>query len=164
MRYGKAETLALLDAAGVPYDLAEHEAVFTVEEAHAADVPFTEYGDKNLFLRDDKKRSYYLVCMHDQKRRSIKEIQLAVSSARRLSFASERDLAAKLGVIPGAVTPLAALNDTEHVVQVFIDQSFIDLGRIAVHPCDNTATVLLRTNDLMALLQDRGSRVQVVDF
>ena len=57
MRYGKAETLALLDAEGIPYDLAEHEAVFTVEEAHAAGVPFTEYGDKNLFLRDNKKRS-----------------------------------------------------------------------------------------------------------
>ena len=67
-------------------------------------------------------------------------------------------------MIPGAVTPLAALNDTEHVVQVFIDQSFIDLGRIAVHHCDNTATVLLRTDDLIALLQDWGSRVQVVDF
>lgn len=160
---GRQETLAALERAGIAYELTEHPAVFTVDEAHAAGVPFAPFGAKNLFLRDDKKRAYYLLTMPDEKRASLKDIQAAIGS-RRLSFASVDDLARKLGLIPGAVTPLGALNDTEHAVQVIIDRELVDRGHVAVHPCDNTATVLLRTDDLIALLQDRGSRVQVVDF
>ena len=73
--YGKAETLELLDRAGIAYELYEHEAVFTVAEAVAAGIPHRELGAKNLFLRDDKHRAYYLVCLPDEKNVSLREIQ-----------------------------------------------------------------------------------------
>lgn len=38
-----------------------------------------------------------------------------------------------LGVIPGAVTPLSLLNDTDHKVCLYLDQEFVG-ERIAVHP------------------------------
>lgn len=158
---GREEALAALERAGARYELAEHPAVFTVEEAHAAGVPFGPFGAKNLFLRDDKKRAYYLVTMPDGKQLPLKGIQAAIGS-RRLSFASADDLERKLGLLPGAVTPLGALNDTEHTVQVVIDQELVDLGRIAVHPCDNTATVLVGTGDLIGVLRAAGAPVRVV--
>lgn len=161
--YGKAETLELLDREGIPYELYEHVAVYTVAETVAAGIPHRELGAKNLFLRDDKHRAHYLVCLPDEKNVSLREIQERLGS-RRLSFASAQDLRAMLGLVPGAVTPLGALNDTERHVEVVIDQTLVDAGRLTVHPCDNTVTVLIATSDLIALLRGGGHDVRVVDL
>ena len=161
--YGKAETLVLLDREEIAYELYEHVAVYTVAEAGAAGIPHRELGAKNLFLRDDKHRAYYLVCLPDEKNVSLREVQERLGS-RRLSFASEKDLRSMLGLVPGAVTPLGALNDVERRVEVVIDQALVDAGHLTVHPCDNTATVLLATSDLIALLRERGHDVRVVDL
>lgn len=64
--YGKTETLQLLDREGISYELYEHAAVFTAAQAIAAHIPHGEFGAKNLFLRDDKHRAYYLVVLPDQ--------------------------------------------------------------------------------------------------
>lgn len=157
------EVLALLDQAGISYELYEHEAVFTVGEARAAGIPHRELGAKNLFLRDDKHRAYYLVCLPDKKDVSLRQIQERLGS-RRLSFASEKDLLQMLGLTPGSVTPLGALSDAERRVEVVFDQALVDTGRVAVHPCRNTATVLLATSDLIRLLRERGCAVRVVDL
>ena len=161
--YGKAETLVLLDREEIAYELYEHVAVYTVAEAVAAGIPHRELGAKNLFLRDDKHRAYYLVCLPDEKNVSLREVQERLGS-RRLSFASEKDLRSMLGLVPGAVTPLGALNDVERRVEVVIDQALVDAGHLTVHPCDNTATVLIATSDLIALLRERGHDVRVVDL
>ena len=161
-RFDKARTLELLDSQNIPYELAEHAAVHTVREAHDEQVPFAEYGAKNLFLRDDKHRAYYLVVLPDAKEVSLKRIQ-ALLESRRLSFASAADLDRMLGLIPGAVTPLGALNDAEHRVQVVLDRALVDAGELTAHPCDNTATVLMRTQDLIDLLESRGTAVQTID-
>ena len=161
--YGKLETIKLLDQAGIAYELYEHEAVFTVEQAHAAGIPHQELGAKNLFLRDDKHRAYYLVCLPDEKDVSLREIQERLGS-RRLSFASAQDLRDMLGLAPGSVTPLGALNDADRRVEVVLDQELMDAGRVTVHPCDNTATVLLATADLIALLRAHGTTVRVTDL
>ena len=161
--FGKAETIALLDQAGIAYELYEHEAVFTVEQAHAERIPHLELGAKNLFLRDDKHRAYFLVCLPDEKDVSLRQVQERLGS-RRLSFASEKDLRQMLGLEPGSVTPLGALNDAGHRVEVVLDQELVDAGRVTVHPCDNTATVLLATVDLIGLLRERGCTVRVADL
>ena len=161
--YGKAEIIALLDQIGIAYELYEHEAVFTVDQAHAAGIPYLELGAKNLFLRDDKHRAYYLVCLPDKKDVSLREIQERLDS-RRLSFASEKDLRLMLSLEPGSVTPLGALNDAEGRVEVVIDRELVDAERVTVHPCDNTATVLLATADLIELLRERGITVCVADL
>ena len=162
----KAEVLSLLDARGIAYELAEHPAIRTVEEAdRVCAIPFAAHMSKNLFLRDDKKRHYYLVTLPDHKRVSLADVQAALGS-RRLSFASEADLAAKLGVWPGAVTPLGLLNDAAREVEFHLDADFVAPGRgkVGVHPCDNTASVLLATGDLLALLRAHGSPVFVTEL
>lgn len=161
--YGKLETITLLDQAGIAYELYEHEAVFTVEQAHAAGIPHRELGAKNLFLRDDKHRAYYLACLPDEKDVSLREIQERLGS-RRLSFASAQDLHDMLGLAPGSVTPLGALNDADHRVEVVLDQELMDAGHVTVHACDNTATVLIATADLIALLRAHGTTVRVTDL
>ena len=72
-------------------------------------------------------------------------------------------LAQKLGVWPGSVTPFAALNEDTHTVRVAMDADFAAMGWIGCHPCDNTASVHLRTSDLLALLADAGVDVELLE-
>lgn len=148
---------ALFRREGIAYELTEHPAVFTIEEMLALHLPHAEAVAKNLFLRDDKKRRYYLVCARQEKRVDLKELQQKIAS-RRLSFASEEDLQRLLGLTKGSVTPLGILNDTERQVSVVLDEAFRGT-LIGVHPNQNTATVWLQTEDLLRLLQQHGNPV-----
>lgn len=67
----------------------------------------------------------------------------------------------QLGVAPGSVTPLELLNDTDCRVKFFIDKDFVD-GMIGVHPNDNTATVWLKTADLVNIIKEHGNEVNLM--
>lgn len=161
-QWDKAAVYRLLTERGIWHEITEHPAVYNMEEMAAVDLPYPEADGKNLFVRDDKKRHYYLLTLRGDKRVDLKAFRQA-NGTRPLSFASAEDLQAKLGLLPGAVTPLGALNDREGQVEVFLDQDFLaPPGLIGVHPNDNTATLWLRTEDLIALLRDHGTAVRVV--
>ena len=155
----KQETLDYLTGRGVPFEVTEHGAVFNMEELDAVPLPYPDRDAKNLFVRDDKKRNYYLITVRGDKRVDLKEFQRA-QGTRKLSFASPEDLAALLGLIPGAVTPLGLLNDEERRVTLYLDAAFGD-GQVGVHPNDNTATVWLKAPDLVKLIGDHGNPVIV---
>ena len=62
-----------------------------MEELKEIDIPYPEYDAKNLFVRDDKKRNYYLITVKGNKRIDLKEFRKK-NETRPLSFASENDL------------------------------------------------------------------------
>lgn len=158
----KKELRQYLSTRNIQYEIVEHPAVFTVEQVKVLGLPHPEAGAKNLFLRDDKKKNYYLVTLRESCIVSIKEIQQKIGS-RRLSFASEEELHRLLGLQKGSVTPFGLLNDAERKVQFYLDAYFT--GRlIAVHPNENTATIYLQTQELLVLLAEHGSAFSIVDF
>ena len=70
-----------------------------------------------------------------------------------------------MGLIPGAVTPLGVLNDEERKVQLFLDRAFLDgPGLIGVHPNDNTATIWLKTEDMLRVIQEHGTVIQITEI
>ena len=71
----KQELYQFLQEKGIEYEVVEHEAVYTVEEADALHLPYPETGTKNLFLRDDKKRNYYLLTVQEHRIINLKELQ-----------------------------------------------------------------------------------------
>ena len=157
----KAETLAYLTAQGIAYEVTEHPAVYNMEEAARVALPYPEADAKNLFVRDDKKRHYYMITVRGDKRVDLKAFRKQYG-LRSLSFASPDELMEILGLVPGAVTPLGLLNDQERKVELFLDTEFT--GRIGVHPNDNTATVWMDTQDLVRLLREHGSKVIPADM
>ncbi len=80
----------------------EHPAVYTCEELTQYHIP--GLACKNLFLRDQKKKRYFLVILPATRRTDLARVGEVVGE-RKLSFASRDDLKAKLGVEPGAVSP-----------------------------------------------------------
>ena len=158
----KQQIYDYLNQENVWYEITEHEAVYNMAELSNIEIPYPEYDAKNLFVRDDKKRNYYLITVKGDKRVNLKEFRKN-NNTRPLSFASADDLMEIMGLIPGAVTPLGLLNDTECKVTLFLDNDFIgDLGLIGVHPNDNTATVWIKANDLVTLIQQHGNTVNFV--
>lgn len=66
-------------------------------------------------------------------------------------------------LIPGAVTPLGILNDEERIVHFYLDEEFLEEpSLIGVHPNDNTATVWLKTEDLIEIIKEHGNKVEIV--
>lgn len=155
------QVLEILQQHEISYQLVEHPAVTTIAEADALDLPFAEHVAKNLFLRDAKNQRYYLAVYPKFKRVPMKELQKYLGASRP-TFASEENLASKLQLEPGAVTPLGILNNTDHSVVMLLAKDFIDSGLIAVYPMVNTATLLLKTGDLVELLRNFGTDVRVV--
>ena len=57
----KQEIYDFLNRKGVSYEVTEHEAVFNMAELDSVELPYPDRDAKNLFVRDDKKRNYYLI-------------------------------------------------------------------------------------------------------
>ena len=153
----KRSLYALLDQRGIPYEAVEHPAVYTMEELAHLHLPGEDRILKNLFLRDDKKRNYYLVSARGEGALNLKELARRLGS-RPLSFASPGDLAARLHLEPGHVTPLGALNDQAAKVTVVMDAALQNTV-VGVHPLENTATIFLSAEDLVGLLREHGTPV-----
>ena len=106
--------LSVLQTAHIEYHVKEHIPVYTIDEMSALHLPDGEAVAKNLFIRDDKKRTYYIVVIRQEKTANLKALRQTLGS-RPLSFASEDDLWKYLKLTKGAITPLGALNDENTV-------------------------------------------------
>ena len=71
----REETLTVLKQNGIAFELFEHPAIFNMEEAAEIDLPWPEDEAKNLFVRDDKKRNYYLITVKGGKRVDLKQFR-----------------------------------------------------------------------------------------
>lgn len=143
------------------YRIAQHPPVDTIEEMEALGLRNMGAVAKNLFLRDDKKRRFFLVMLENHKRADLKELAVLLGSTK-LGFASEVSLMQLLGLERGAVSPLGILNDTDCRVEVALDEDLAQLGEIAVHPNRNTATVWMNPSDLIRLIRGHGNALTTI--
>lgn len=152
----------LLDERHIEYEVCEHPAVYTIDELDALSILHKEQIVKNLFLRDDKKKSYYLVTMPGHKSINLKSLSAKIPS-RPLSFAREETLRELLSLEKGHVTPLGVLNNTQKNVIVVFDRT-LQGQRIGIHPLVNTATVFLAFEDVVDLIKAHGNDTILCDL
>lgn len=139
-----------LAALGIGWSILEHEAVYTVEESLAIHDALPGAHTKNLFLKDSGGQ-FWLVTVEHMRRVDLKALAGAIG-AKKLSFGKAEDMERLLGVTPGSVTPLAAMNDTGGAVRVVLDPELAAADAVHVHPLRNTATVGLPGADLVRAL------------
>ncbi len=76
-----------------------------------------------------------------------KELSHQIGSAR-LSFAPEEKMAEYLDILPGAVSVMGLMNDTEHHVRLLVDEDVLSGEYVGCHPCVNTSSLKIRTDDV----------------
>lgn len=135
----------------IRYERYDHEAVYTCEQADRLDLKTNASKTKNLFLRDRKARRYFLVSVRDEKTVDIKGLEDALE-VKGLSFASSERLMEYLGLTPGSVTILAAVNDTRGRVEVIVDKDLWQSKAIQCHPLVNTSTLVISRDDIERFL------------
>lgn len=160
----KNDIYDLLHSYNISYEVTEHKAVYNMAELTDVSFPYPESVAKNLFVCDDRKRNYYLITVKGDKRVDLKAFRRTYGT-RPLGLAKEEDLKTVLGLTPGAVTPLGLLNDKGHKTQFFLDEDFLSPPSIiGVHPNENTATVWLKTEDLLRIITAHTGPVKIVPF
>jgi len=155
-----ADLFAFLDRLAIPYHITSHAALFTVEQSQSLRGQIPGGHSKNLFLKD-KKGALFLVVALENAAIDLRSLQRSLGTAR-LSFASADLLRAMLGVEPGAVTPFAALNDTDQKVTIVLDAAMMQQERLNYHPLVNTMTTTIGREDLLKFLAATGHRPQIV--
>lgn len=139
-----------LAALGIVYILYEHAAVFTVAESNLHNDQIPGAHTKNLFLKD-KAGLFFLVTVPAEARVDLKLLPSAIGSGR-LSFGKAEDMVRLLGITPGAVTALSAINDSGGEVRFVIEAALIQAAHVNCHPLRNTATLGLSPDDLVRAL------------
>lgn len=146
----------------IPFTLHEHEAVFTVEEASKLEGSIPGLHTRNLFLRTKKKQNF-LVTLSDSTPVDLKKLSEKLETGR-FSFGSADRLMEYVGVIPGAVTPLALINDTKLQVQPVWEAAMMDSALAGYHPLVNTMTVTMNPAYLHDFASHTGHQPIILDF
>ncbi len=136
------------------YAVLEHKAVFTVEESSALDRDIPGAHTKNLFLKDAG-GVFWLVTVPAQSRVDLKALP-AVMGSKRVSFGKEEDMVRLIGVTPGSVTPLAAINALPGSIMIVIDAMLSNAELVNCHPLRNTATLTMPGAGLIDVIRYWG--------
>jgi len=147
----------------ITYECEEHAAVFTCDDANEA-FPDDSRGvrSKNLFLRDKNGKRHFLVVLDFKKSVDLKALADALG-ASKLSFASPERLKEHLGVEPGSVSLMGLVHDTDHCVEVIIDEYAWNAKAILCHPLVNTATLVIPHADVEKFLEATGHKAMIID-
>ncbi len=155
------DLLDLLTQIGIQYTNHEHPAVFTVEEAALHHEGIEGAHSKNLFFKD-RKKNLILVVTLDDKPIKIKDVGNTIG-AKGMSFAKPDLLMEVLGMIPGAVTPFAAINiPQDRQVRIILDQEMMEKDLLNFHPLANTATTTIASGDLVKFLEHIGQAPEII--
>jgi Ala-tRNA(Pro) deacylase len=149
------ELFAALDALGIAHKTVKHPPVFTVDQAAALRGEVPGGHTKNLFLRDKKNTLYIVVALEDAAI-DLKGLHRLLGASGRFSFGAADLLREVWGVVPGAVTPFGAINDTEGRVTVVLDAEMMEHETLNYHPLVNTMTTSIAREDLVKFLDSTG--------
>ena len=155
------ELFAALDRLGIAHPTVRHPPLFTVEQSQALRGTIPGGHTKNLYLRDKKGELLLVTALEDA---TIEFISLhrRLGATGRFSFGSSDLMMETLGVVPGAVTPFGAVNDTACRVSVVLDAALMEHAVITAHPLVNTMTTSIARQDLLKFLESTGHPPRIV--
>ena len=141
----------LLDSLGIGYQRIDHEAAMTMEACAAIDESLEATICKNLLLCNRQCTTFYLLLIPGDKVFKTKDLSAQIGSSR-LSFASGEYMEQFLDITPGSLSILGLMNDKDNRVQLLIDEDVLQGEYIGCHPCINTSSLRLRTQDIIEKL------------
>jgi Ala-tRNA(Pro) deacylase len=154
----------LLDKRGLEYQRIDHEAAMTMEACAAIDEALDATICKNLLLCNRQCTAFYLLMIPGDKVFRTSELSKQIGSSR-LSFAKAEYMLEFLDITPGSLSVLGLMNDKNNRVRLLIDKDLLDSDTFGCHPCINTSSLRIRTEDLMTkILPAMGHAPTIVEL
>jgi Ala-tRNA(Pro) deacylase len=152
-----------LEELSIRFDYYEHPPAPTVEIAAQYWKDIDAAHCKNLFFRNHKGNRHYLVIFHFKYVLNIRDLEQRLKQGK-LTFASEERMMRYLGLRPGSVSPFGLIHDQDKHVHLFIDAQLKNSERISFHPNENTASLVVRTDDFIRFLNHRGNSYEFLEL
>lgn len=164
MAKSRSDLFEFLDRIGVAHRTVDHPPVFTVEEGRGMKASMPGGHSKNLFLKDKKDR-LFLAVAHCDTPVDIVGYGRAAGARGRLSFGKPDLMTATMGVIPGAVTPFALVNETaKALTEVAVDAALLSWPAVWFHPLENNASTAVAPDDLLKFIRACGFEPRIIDL
>lgn len=135
-----------LREAGVEFDIFEHVAVRTSEEAARVRGTPLEAGAKALVVRADER---FVHCVLPAHLKADNARLRALLGTRKLRFATPEELQTLTGCPPGAVPPFGNLFG----LPVLVDEALCRNARVAFNAGSNTVSITMRCDDVVRLAE-----------
>lgn len=140
----------ILDSLGIEYYRIDHEPA-----AYGMDVEFfreleESLGAKlcnNLFLANRQRTDFHMLLIPAEKRFQSGDISKQAGCSR-LHFAEPEYMEEMIGCTSGSASIMGLMNDTEHRVQLLVDEDILKEEYFGCHPCINTSSLRIRTEDI----------------
>ena len=159
----KTEIYEKLRHLNIRFSRSVHEPLFTCEDAERLRPNIRGGACKNLFARNKKGDIHYLIVAAPDRRIDLRSLRKKLG-ATALSFASEKRMQDCLRTRPGSVSPLGLIFDTQHKVQLVLDQGLMVHDFLNFHPNDNTETVEIPKTDFLQFLSRLGYQPIICEF
>ena len=137
-----------LSKLGIDYEVVDHEEASDMDRCREIESVLGVKICKNIMLCNRQESRFFIFMMSGDKKYVTKEFSKKIGMSR-LSFAKEKYLKELLNVSSGSVSVLALLNDTDNKVELVIDRDVIQQDHIRCHPCVNTSTLKIKTEDFL---------------
>ena len=152
-----------LDGLGVEYEVVDHDEASDMEKCKEIEGALEVKICKNIVLCNRQETRFFLFMMPGDKKYVTKDISKKLDMSR-LSFAKENYLKEFLDVTPGSVSVLGLLNDKDNRVELVIDKDVIQADFIRCHPCENTSTLKISTEDFLnKIIPALGKEAKIID-
>jgi len=144
-----------LDQLGIPFERVDHDAADNMEDCRLIEEVLQGKICKNLFLCNRQQTEFYMLLMPGEKPFKTKYLS-AQAGCTRLSFADAGHMKEYLQTIPGSVSALELIFDTEGKIRLLMDKDLEADEYISGHPGFSTSTVKLRREDLLRYVRSTG--------
>ncbi len=151
------------DELGIETSTVSYPSHQTVREGKALRGEMGGTFTKNLLLKDKKSR-LFLIVAHEDRDLDLKTLHARIGASRSLRFASAEQMYEVLKIVPGALTPLAVLNDDEGLVTVVVDAELMESEQLNFHPLVNTESTGIGADDLISFIASCRREALIVDL
>ena len=152
-----------LEELSIPYVRVDHDRADTIEICLEVEKVLGSTICKNLFLCNRQQTDFYLLLMPGDKPFKTKFLSAQLGCSR-LSFADDGHMKEYLSTIPGSVSAMELLFDTNRRVTLVIDRDLMGDEFISGHPGISTSTLQLKREDLLRFVESTGHTPTYVDL
>lgn len=142
--------LQALDSLGLHHQHIQHQQVASIQDC--LDLPALQIPGavmpRNLLLSTRNQSHTFLLILPPLASFRTSQVSKLLGCSR-LSFVSAEGLHSLLGLLPGALSPLALVFDREKRVQFVMERSLLKAPSLLFHPGVNTQSVLIKTEDFI---------------